>query len=50
MKKRYQGRCSPLMLADYGWTRTRDQPDLSYQQESLKNVIVNVHISVVHQH
>jgi len=30
MEKRYRGRCSPSMLADFCWTLTRDQPDLSY--------------------
>ena len=30
MEKRYQGRWSPSMLANYCWTLARDQSDLSY--------------------
>ena len=33
MEKRYQGRCSPSILADYCWTFAGDQPDLSYSKK-----------------
>ena len=34
MEKRYQGRWSPLMLADYCWTLVRDQPNLPYSRKA----------------
>ena len=34
MKKRYQGKWSPSMLADYCWTFARDQPELSYSRKA----------------
>ena len=34
MEKRYQGKWSPSMLADYCWTLARDQPQLSYNRKA----------------
>ena len=34
MEKRYQGRWSPSILADYCWTLARDQPELSYSRKA----------------
>lgn len=34
MEKRYQGRWSPRMLADYCWTIKRDQPEAKYARKS----------------
>ncbi|KAH9632283.1 hypothetical protein HF086_010208 [Spodoptera exigua] len=34
MEKRYQGKWSPNMLADYCWTIKRDQPEANYSRKS----------------
>ncbi|KAH9633685.1 hypothetical protein HF086_012611 [Spodoptera exigua] len=34
MEKRYQGKWSPNMLADYCWTIKRDQPEAKYSRKS----------------
>lgn len=34
MEKRYQGKWSPSMLADYCWTVTRDAPDVAYKRQA----------------
>ena len=34
MEKRYQGKWSPPMLADYCWTLARDRPELSYNRKA----------------
>ena len=34
MEKRYQGRWSPSMLADYCWTLVRNQPNLPYSRKT----------------
>lgn len=34
MEKRYQGKWSPRMLADYCWTLARDQPQVKYSRKS----------------
>lgn len=34
MERRYQGRWSPRMLADFCWTIDRDQPDAKYSRKS----------------
>jgi hypothetical protein len=33
-QKRYQGSCSPSMLADYCWTLRRDVPQAKYSRKS----------------
>jgi hypothetical protein len=34
MEKRYQGKWSLSMLADYYWTVTRDSPGLAYKRQA----------------
>ncbi|KAJ8703931.1 hypothetical protein PYW07_011074 [Mythimna separata] len=34
MEKRYQGKWSPNMLADYCWTIKRDQPEAKHSRKS----------------
>ena len=34
MEKRYQGRWTPVMLADYCWSLIRDATDISYKRKS----------------
>jgi hypothetical protein len=34
VEKRYQGKWSPSMLADYCWPLTRDAPEVSYKRKS----------------
>jgi len=34
MEKRYQGKWTSSMLADYCWTLKRDVPEANYQQKS----------------
>jgi len=34
MEKRYQGKCTSSMLADYCWTLKRDVPDAKYRRKS----------------
>ncbi|UYV79714.1 hypothetical protein LAZ67_18000389 [Cordylochernes scorpioides] len=39
MEKRYQGKWSPAMLADYCWTLKRDLPQAKYRRKSTTNEI-----------
>jgi len=34
MEKRYEGACTPNMLADYCWTLLRDNPNESYKRKA----------------
>jgi len=34
MEKRYEGPCTPNMLADYYWTLVRDNQDESYKRKA----------------
>ncbi|KAJ8881652.1 hypothetical protein PR048_018138 [Dryococelus australis] len=34
MEKRYQGKLSPSMLADYSWTVTKDAPEVTYKRQA----------------
>jgi hypothetical protein len=36
MEKRYQGKWSPVMLADFCWTVVRDSPELVYKRQAKK--------------
>jgi hypothetical protein len=37
MEKRYAGKWSPAILADYYWTVTRDAPELAYKRQAKRN-------------
>jgi hypothetical protein len=39
IEKRYQGKWSSLMLADYCWTVTRDSPGLAYKWQAKRQRI-----------
>jgi hypothetical protein len=39
MEKRYQGKWSSSMLADYCWTVTRDSPGLAYKRQAKRQCI-----------
>lgn len=39
MEKRYQGKWSPSMLADYCWNLTRDDPTAVYKRQAKKRRI-----------
>ena len=39
MEKRYQGKCTSNMLADYCWTLKRDVPDAKYRRKSYASAL-----------